>query len=96
MSKWNEYTTEDLDCILSDYSKDVNGFRDRTVSYNDREALITKLESLDLYMESMKSTKEGRNRLREEGWVISEFEVEDGWDRAAYDARYNSDPNDIF
>ena len=96
MSNWNECTTEDLAMFLSDYSKDVNGFRDRTVDYNDREALIKKLEGLDRYMESMKSTKEGRNRLREEGWVISEFEVEDGWDQAAYDARYNSDPNDIF
>lgn len=87
MSKWNEYSTEDLGNFLSDYSKDVNGFRDRSVNYNDRDALIAKLEGLDRYMESMKSTKEGRNILRSEGWVIREHEAEDGWDQAAYDAR---------
>lgn len=88
MSKWNNYTTEELADICSDYSKDVNGWRDRTVNYNDRDALIAKLEGLDRYMESMKSTAEGRNQLRWDGWVIRENEAEDGWDQAAYDAQY--------
>ena len=31
-------------------------------------------------------TPAGRNQLRMDGWVIRDFEKEDGWDQAAYDA----------
>lgn len=88
MADWTSYSTEELAEIYSDYSKDVNGFRDRSISYSDREALIAGLTRLDNYMESMKSTKEGRNILRSEGWVIRESEQEDGWDQAAFDKQF--------
>ena len=87
MTDWTTYTTDELGSIYSDYSKDVNGFRDRTVSYDDREALLAKLNGLDRIMESMKATKKGRNALRNDGWVIKEFEKEDGWDQAAFEQR---------
>lgn len=87
MTNYSEYTTEELGDLYSDYSKSVYGFRDRTVSYTDREALLAKLNGLDRIMESMKATKKGRNALRNDGWVIKEFEKEDGWDQVAFEQR---------
>ena len=71
MSRWNEYDYDELCDILSDYHKDVHGFRCRMYG-EPKEAVIAKLESLDAYMEAMKSTPEGREQLREEGWVVDE------------------------
>ena len=84
---YTQLSTEELGNIFSDYYKDVHNFRPRHVSFQDREGLIKGLQDLDSYIEVMKSTKEGRNQLREEGWVIPEFVVEDGWDQAAYNKR---------
>jgi len=35
-------------------------------------AVIEGLESLDRYMDSMKSTQEGRAKLRAEGWWVEQ------------------------
>lgn len=69
-------STEELGNLYSDYSKDVNGFRDRSVNYNDRSALIAAIEGLDRHMELMKSTFAGREQLREDGWNIPETDPE--------------------
>lgn len=69
-SKWNSYTTEELGDIFSDYYKDVNGFRPRHVSNDDRIGLIEGLDTLDNYMASMRLTEQGRAQLEEEGWVL--------------------------
>lgn len=52
MSKWNDpkYTNDDLAGILSDYHKDVYGFRLR-MFIEPREALVEALESLDRFVE---------------------------------------------
>lgn len=84
---YTKMSTEELGCIYSDYFKDVHGFRPRNVSYKDRDGLIKGLVDLDNYIEVMKSTKEGRNQLREEGWCIAEHQAEDGWDQRAWEKR---------
>lgn len=69
MSRWNTYEYDELVDTLSDYHKDVFGYRLRMYG-EPREAVIAELDSLDAYMERMKSTPEGRAQLIEEGWVL--------------------------
>jgi len=72
MNNWNDYDTEELASIFSDYHKDVHGVRPRWIDHTDRVVLIDGLESLDRYMAHMKSTPEGREQLREDGWCVDE------------------------
>ncbi len=69
---WNQYDTEELASIFSDYHKDVHGVRPRWVDHTDRVAVIEGLESLDRYMDSMRSTPEGRAQLRADGWWVEQ------------------------
>lgn len=64
------YSTDELAGIFSDYYKDVHGVRPRWVSHTDRVALIGGLQGLDDYMDYMRSTPEGREQLREQGWLM--------------------------
>lgn len=68
-TRWDSYDYDDLVNILSDYSKDVQGFRMR-MHGAPREAIINALDGLDKYMEVMNSTPEGRAQLAEDGWVV--------------------------
>jgi hypothetical protein len=65
-------TVEELAQLLSDYSKDVHGVRQRQVSYG---SILRSLVGLDAYMALMESTPEGRERLCDDGWVIRDDEV---------------------
>jgi hypothetical protein len=77
MSDWNspEYTNEDLASILSDYHKDVHGYRLRAWG-EPRSVLVAHLEALDQYMARGRETFEGREALREQGWHIEETDPE--------------------
>jgi len=86
-ASFDNQTTDEIGSYFSDYYKEVWGCRPRFVSFNDREALIEAALDLERYMAIRKSTKEGRNELREEGWYIEEYMEEDGWDQAAYKQR---------
>jgi hypothetical protein len=66
---WDAYEYDELCCILSDYHKDVHGYRCRMWG-EPREAVIAQLVALDDYMAAMKSTAEGRTELREQDWVF--------------------------
>lgn len=68
-TRWDSYDYDELVSVLSDYSKDVQGFRLR-MNGEPREVIINALVGLDNYMESMRSTPEGRAQLIEEGWVL--------------------------
>ena len=77
---YQDYSTEELGDIFSDFFKDVHGYRPRNVSFDNREGLIAGLDGLYSFMDAMKTTVEGRNQLRDDGWVINEPSVEaDGW-----------------
>lgn len=69
MTRWDNYEYDELTSVLSDYHKDVFGYRLR-MHGEPREAIINELVALDNYMEKMKSTPEGRAQLLAEGWVI--------------------------
>ncbi|MFZ9646002.1 MAG: hypothetical protein ACO29M_04905 [Fluviibacter sp.] len=71
MSRWDSYEYDELADILSDYHKDVFGCRLRMYG-EPREVIIEELDRIDRYMDNMQSTPEGRARLREDGWEISE------------------------
>lgn len=62
--------TPELAGIFSDYYKDVHGVRPRWVDHTDRGALIAGLTALDDYMDYMRSTPEGCERLRADGWLV--------------------------
>jgi hypothetical protein len=79
MNNWNTYSTEELASIFSDYHKDVHGMRPRWIDHTDRTVLLLQLESLDAHMATMKSTPEGREQLRADGWHAPEPE-DDGQD----------------
>lgn len=70
MSRWDDYEYDELVDTLSDYHKDVFGYRLR-MNGESREAVVQELMYLDKYMEKMKSTPEGRDQLREEGWEVA-------------------------
>ena len=75
MSKWNEYEYDDLVAVLSDYSKDVHGYRLR-MNGESRENIIKALDGIDAYMEEMHSTFAGREQLRAQHWIIEETDPE--------------------
>ena len=70
--KLNELTTEALGNYYSDFGKEINGFRPRDVAMDNREGLIDGILGLRAYMDAMSQTKDGRNQLRCQGWVINE------------------------
>jgi len=74
----------DLGSFYSDFHKDVYGYRPRSMAlcacdYPDHASLVEAMSHLDRltrdlqdYMEDRKSTFEGRETLRSEGWHIEE------------------------
>jgi hypothetical protein len=62
--------TRELAEIFSDYYKDVHGIRPRWIDHTDRGVLMAGLTALDDYMAHMRSTPEGREQLRDDGWVV--------------------------
>jgi len=74
----------DLASFYSDYHKDVHGVRPRSMAlcacdYPDHASLVEAMSHLERlndglhrYVDSMRSTFEGREALRDEGWYIEE------------------------
>ena len=75
-SRWDNYDYDELVDVLSDYHKDVHGFR-MNKNGQAREDIIYELTLLDRYMEARRSTVEGREQLRSEGWLTTEPLSED-------------------
>lgn len=79
-TKYDDWSTDELGDWFSDYYKDVWNSRPRFIERGDREGLIRELVKLDTYIASLQESKEGRNELRSNGWVINEPSAEDdGW-----------------
>lgn len=77
MSKYDQMDNDELGNLLSDYHKDVYGFRPRYEGlYSDRTRMIEMLNGLDAHMERMKETFAGREQLREDGWFVEETDPE--------------------
>ena len=72
-SKWDSYSTDELGSYLSDYHKEIHGFRPRYEGlYEDRARMIKMLDQLNSYMDRLRETFAGREQLRQEGWHIEE------------------------
>jgi hypothetical protein len=73
-------SVEELQGYYSDFHKDYYGFRPRGFGtpeqWNDREWLIAQIEQIHNAIDSMKATFEGREELREQGWVVEETDPE--------------------
>jgi len=73
-------SVEELQGYYSDFHKDYYGFRPRGFGtpeqWNDREWLIFNIEQIHGAIDAMKSTFEGREELREQGWVVEETDPE--------------------
>jgi hypothetical protein len=82
---WDELTlAEQLQETWSDFHKAVHGFRPRfatTEQWESAEWLQEQIDGLGAYLDSFKSTREGRNQLRDEGWVVNApvTAEQDGW-----------------
>ena len=73
LSKYHSMTMEELGSYVSDYHKDVHGFRPRGDGlYGNRDALILIAEGLDAYMAARRSTFSGRESMRADGWYVLE------------------------
>jgi hypothetical protein len=73
---YENMTTDEIGGIFSDWHKDTYGFRPRHVSFDDREALIEGCKQLAAYHDKMNETFEGREELREGGWIVHEEDPE--------------------
>ena len=81
----------DLASFYSDFHKDLYGVRPRSIAlcasaYPDHASLVEAMSHLDRlvqgiqdYMTAMKSTFEGRETLRSEGWHIEETDPSYVW-----------------
>ncbi len=77
--KFTDFSVEELQGYYSDFHKDLNGFRPRGTSeeqWNSKEFLVFQINSLHDQMDQLKQTFEGREQLREQGWIIEEPDVE--------------------
>ena len=63
------FSDDELAGYASDYYKDVFGSRPRGVELT-RENCERIIQQCNTYLDAMKSTAEGRARLREDGWLI--------------------------
>lgn len=73
MLKWEDLTeTEQLACTYSDFYKDVHGFRPRGLMHWTAADYRAAIDSLQASLDRRRETFEGREGLREEGWVADE------------------------
>ncbi len=72
MDEYSCYTTKQLAAYFSDYHKDLHGFRPHHIDMANRRAILEALDALDYYMDDMKSTPEGRAKMRDNGWWVEQ------------------------
>lgn len=71
MSRWDNWEYDELVDTLSDYHKDVFGYRLR-MNGEPKEVVVAELDRIDAYMAQMKSTPEGRQQLEADGWSFDD------------------------
>lgn len=75
LAEMQNYDYDTLVAVLSDYSKDVYGYR-MNMNGQSREEIIEAIKGVDAYMERMSQTFEGREELRQNNWIIEETDPE--------------------
>ena len=77
--KFTDFSVKELQGYYSDFHKDLNGFRPRSATeepWTSKQFLVTQINSLHDQMNQLKETFEGREQLREQGWIIEETDPE--------------------
>jgi hypothetical protein len=77
--EFKDFSVEELQGYYSDFHKDFYGFRPRGADleqWTSKEYLVEQINSVHLTMDSLKETFEGREQLREQGWIIKEPDTE--------------------
>ena len=67
---YEDMNIDQLAGLLSDYHKDVFGNRKYLSNTATSEDYIDELRGIDAYVDSLQSTFEGREALRDEGWIL--------------------------
>ena len=77
--KFMDFSVEELQGYYSDFHKDFYGFRPRGASleqWESKQFLVAQINYIHDQMEQLKETFEGREQLREQGWIIEEPNAE--------------------
>jgi len=77
--KFTDFSVEELQGYYSDFHKDFYGFRPRGLSeeqWASKQYLVDQINSIHNHMDMLKETFEGREQLRESGWIIEETDSE--------------------
>jgi hypothetical protein len=77
--KFTDFSVEELQGYYSDFHKDLNGFRLRGATeeqWANKQYLVFQINLLHDQMNRLKETFEGREQLREKGWIIEETDTE--------------------
>ncbi len=77
--KFTDFSVEELQGYYSDFHKDFYGFRPRGSAvdqWSSKQYLVTQINLIHDQMDQLKETFEGREQLREQGWIIEETDVE--------------------
>jgi hypothetical protein len=76
MRDYEYWELDELGSYLSDFHKEIFGFRIRGIDWSSRAVLIAEIRSLDDYMDQKRSTFWGREELRADGWHVVETDPE--------------------
>jgi len=77
--EFTDFSVEELQGYYSDFYKDLNGFRPRGATeeqWHSKEYLVIQINLLHVQMDQLKETFEGREQLREQGWIVEEPDAE--------------------
>ena len=73
--EFKDFSVKELQGYYSDFHKDFYGSRPRGASveqWDNKEFLVSQINSIHNQMDQLKETFEGREQLREQGWIIEE------------------------
>jgi hypothetical protein len=68
---FNRWTNDELASYLSDFYKDIYGVRPRHIDFQNRELVIQEIKTLETWLFREMETPEGRSRLEDDGWALS-------------------------
>ena len=77
--EFTDYSVEELQGYYSDFHKDLYGFRPRGSTleqWNSKQFLVDQINHIHNHMDQLKETFDGREQLREQGWIIEETDPE--------------------
>lgn len=78
--KFKDFNVQELQGYYSDLHKDFYGFRPSFAleldAWNDHKFLVDAINQMHNHMDMLKKTFAGREKLREQGWIIQETDPE--------------------